>query len=63
MDHRWNYNWEIDGETMSKERGKGELGGWGGRCSLMPAALMVLNNAVVVLFGYTFDCFKTNIIL
>jgi len=26
MDHRWNYNWEIDGETMSKERGKGELG-------------------------------------
>jgi len=48
---------------MSKERGKGELGGWGGRCSLMPAALMVLNNAVVVLFGYTFDCFKTNIIL
>jgi uncharacterized spore protein YtfJ len=39
-------------------------GGVGGGCSLMPkAALMVLNNAVVVLFGYTFDCSKTNIIL
>lgn len=57
------YNWEIDGEKMSKERSQGELGG-GVRRSLMPkAALMVLSNGFFILFGHTFDCFKTNIIL